>query len=95
MAHEDSSKANFAHKHLSFDGSRLVCTSVGDRSGYTAPNTVERIEIAGQAKAPARVTLTAGGTTTELQFFHDVDRAVLTIKKPDCLMTDDWVVALS
>lgn len=96
LAHEDRSKVNFAYKRLAFDGTKLTCSDVTSLGGasYSAPNTVERIEIAGQSKAPTKVTITASGQTAELQFFHDNDNAILTIKKPDCFMTDDWVVEL-
>ena len=63
---------------------------------YRPPNTVERIEIAGQARGPKRVVLKQDKVDgeTELEAFYDPTRQVITIKKPDCNVADNWSITL-
>lgn len=102
LAHEqEDGQPHFAHRHFRFSDSKLVSSAVNPTSAprYNAPNTVERIEIAGQNRVPTRVTLAVvvDGLSTgpvDVQFFHDASTAVLTLKKPDCRVTDDWSIQL-
>ena len=59
---------------------------------YEAPNLLERILIAGQQRAPVKVLVVTkkDGKETELQFFYDANSKILSIKKPDVYMTEDW-----
>lgn len=63
---------------------------------YKPLNTVERIEIAGQTKAFSSAALTILSTreTRKLTVFYDSVRQVVTVKKPDCLMAEDWSIEL-
>ena len=61
---------------------------------FTAPNTVERIVIAGQMKAPKRIVLKTGTVERDLSFVFDPVGQVLTIKKPAAKVIDNWVIAL-
>ena len=61
---------------------------------FTAVNTVERIVIAGQAKAPLKVTLRHGGAQSDLFFTFDETNGILTIKKPDVRVIEDWSIVL-
>ncbi len=65
-------------------------------AGYDAPNTVERIVIAGQTRAPKKVTLVnADKSEVELVFQFDAASHSITIKKPDARVVDDWSVRLT
>ena len=65
------------------------------QKAYQPPNTVERIEIAGQSRAAKRVILSIPGqSTVELVSFYDPTRKVITIKKPDVKVADDWSITL-
>jgi alpha 1,3-glucosidase len=59
---------------------------------YEAPNLLERILIAGQQRAPVKILVVTkkDGKETELQFFYDANSKILSIKKPDVYMTEDW-----
>ena len=63
---------------------------------YRPPSTVERIEIAGQSRGPKRVVLKQEKIEgeTELEAFFDPTRQVITIKKPDCNVADNWSITL-
>jgi alpha 1,3-glucosidase len=65
-------------------------------AGFDAPNTVERILFAGQARAPRRVTLKVAGEEQgqELSFTFDAAKQVVTVKKPDARVVQDWTVTL-
>lgn len=95
LAHEDPTKPNFSLRRFRFSNGQLSCSAVGVVAGYAAPNSVERVEIAGQASAPSRVTLSVGGAApVDLQFFFDAS-GVVTVKKPDVKVTDDWTITLA
>jgi mannosyl-oligosaccharide alpha-1,3-glucosidase len=64
---------------------------------YQAPNTVERIVIAGQFRAPKGVKLAFTGTDSvplELEFVHDTTHQTVTVKKPDVRVIDNWSIAM-
>lgn len=99
LAHESGF---YALRSFSFqasaDTAEIKSTS-GDRSdrvGYTAPNTVERVVIAGQARAPkgVRVSATPDSPAVDLEWFYDSQRMVITIKKPNVKVSDDWALSL-
>jgi mannosyl-oligosaccharide alpha-1,3-glucosidase len=66
-------------------------------SPYEAPNTLERVIVAGQMRAPTRVAVVVKSTGKEssLPFFYDESSKTLSIKKPDVLMTEDWDILFS
>ena len=54
------------------------------------------LALAGQASAPSRVTLSVGGAApVDLQFFFDEASGVVTVKKPDVKVTNDWTITLA
>ena len=105
FAHEESGM--FALRKFSFSGTELrsstartVFNPVGRSTpliaspDFTAVNTVERNVIAGQSTAPKKVILTSNNIKTNLFFTFDESNGVLTIKKPDVRVMDDWTVSL-
>ena len=76
-----------------------VITSSQARSSYRPPNTVERVEIANQMTPPKRVVYRSNSQDNtqpgvEIFAYYDPDRKVLTIKKPDGNVADDWSLTL-
>lgn len=66
---------------------------------FTAPNTVERIILGGQRTQPTSIVLTSvnsDGTavSTVLTSVYEQETGVLTIKKPNCLVVEDWTVTI-
>ena len=65
---------------------------------FNPANTVERIVLADQFSAPRRIKVVTGhGAETslyELMFTFDVANRVLTIKKPDVKLNEDWEITL-
>eukprot|EP01041_Mallomonas_annulata_P005876 gene5876-11870_t len=84
--------------------------SSGSGNEYKSKNTVERVVISGQKSAPSKVilrtkdttttsTITSGSSgnewiTTELVFNYDKVNGVVTVKKPDVLVSEDWELTL-
>jgi alpha 1,3-glucosidase len=72
-------------------------------SAYVPVNTVERVVIAGQSKAPKSVVVVAisssgeevSETTAPLSFTFDAALQTVTVKKPDVRVADDWVIRLA
>jgi alpha 1,3-glucosidase len=67
--------------------------------GFDAPNTVERVVVAGQSSAPKAVTLVTRAssgdkTETPLSFTYDAGAKTVTVKKPDARVVDDWELRL-
>jgi alpha 1,3-glucosidase len=106
MAHETHNM--FVYRELAFADNKLTCsaktaadTSVSPSqevsaasSAFKPVNTVERIELAEQSKAPKKVVVThADGATEDLQFVYDGQRRVTTVKKPNTVVAQDWVIA--
>jgi alpha 1,3-glucosidase len=106
LAHE--TVGAFSYRQFRFEGNVLTCeagvvlpsspSSIAQAT-YRPPNTVERIEIAGQKSAPKRVvyrSLSKDNTQpgVELITFYDSASQMVVIKKPDGNVADDWSVTL-
>ena len=101
MAHETSS--SFATQKLTFAKNILRSKSILQEGNnqvlFAAENEVERIEITGQSKAPSRVVLlpddqAEGAAGVDLVFFYETDRRVVTIKKPEVKVLENWSILL-
>ena len=91
----------YAYRAFAYDASKgtLSCSTKAEAGGrrssgaYQAVNTVERIELAGQRVAPKRVVLSSDADPMkELAFFYDAASKVVTVKKPDAKVAEDWVI---
>ena len=56
--------------------------------------TVERVVIQGIKNAPKSVVLVKSGGKFSLTFTFDSEKNILTVKKPDCSIRDDWKILL-
>ncbi len=94
LAHE--TKEMYAYMALNFKDNMLTIQKLGGSTAYLPDNTIERIEIAGQTKAPSRVVLMVeGDNAVDLVHFYDSDANKVTIKKPDVKMAaTGWSIML-
>jgi mannosyl-oligosaccharide alpha-1,3-glucosidase len=112
LAHENVGA--FVHRAFTFENNVLTCSAApaansgaagsgvvlasNSKAEYRPPNTVERIEFAGQEKGPKKIILRTKGQTQgpgqELVGLFDPARKVITVKKPDSLVADDWTITL-
>ena len=102
LAHETS--AHFVHRQFRFEDNVFTCEAAvvppsAVKPAYRPPNTVERVEIANQRAAPRRVVYRSNSLTNtqpgvELMSLYDSVRQVVTIKKPDGNVADDWSLTL-
>ena len=93
LAHEKSNA--FALRQLEYSNGVLRCTAAVGSGNWAAPNTVERVILAGQAVAPSKVTVSARDqdgkeVVRELSFTYNQGTRVVVVKKPDVLATEDW-----
>ena len=92
MEHQNNpSEASAVREFTMIGGSKLTCRGKGS---YRSPNSLERVIIAGQPKAPSKIVVKHGEHEDELQFYYDSANHILSIKKPDVLMTSDWDIYL-
>jgi alpha 1,3-glucosidase len=94
LAHEFGSSV---YRAFQFANNKLTCTNartVVKNEVYKPPNALERLVLADQAAAPKRVFVrgTGGNPDVELTFTHDAAQRVLTVKKPNVLVRDDWEI---
>ena len=78
----------------------VSAAGVAASTGFDAPNTVERVILAGQMRAPKSVTLVissmegADKLERPLDFVYDADKQTVTVKKPDVRVVQDWSLKL-
>jgi len=72
-------------------GSKITCRGKGS---FQSQNTLERIIIAGQPKAPSKIIVKHGDHEDELQYYYDNANHILSIKKPDVPVAVDWDIYL-
>jgi alpha 1,3-glucosidase len=96
LAHETNHY--YAYRSFSYSNGVLRCSkaigSIGDDT-YDPINTIERIEIAGQNRVPKRVVLKDNNNNEiPIMFFHDPTMRIITLKKPDIKVVDNWSISL-
>lgn len=87
LDHEDFGKSTV--RYFKYFENTLSCYGI-DRSNFNGLNTVERVIIVGLVSAPTRVEIV--GKDIDLESSYDSELRVLTVKKPDLNLTDDWVI---
>lgn len=99
LAHEDHQAYHIQEYHFEKNELRAQEVHWGgiENNHYSARNTIERIVIVDVPKAPSKVHLVVGDKKEdikELLFFYDVAKKMVTIKKPDVVVTENWVLNL-
>jgi alpha 1,3-glucosidase len=84
----------YTNNKLVCKAARTVVTSSPESSTFKPTNTVERIVLADQSRAPSKVSVRGAGIANpvDLTFVFDGTLRTLTIKKPDVLVRDDWEI---
>lgn len=98
---------HFVHRQFSFENNKLVCRmlknhikpvgydlTIVQKDEFKPKNTVERIVIGGQDRSPKRVVVKANSMPMERELSFTMEGDVLTIKKPDVLVAEDWDLEL-
>ena len=102
LAHE--TKGAFVYRQFTFKDNVLTCGAghlapTAVRVPYTPPNTVERVEIANQKVPPKRAVYRSTSADNdqpgvEIMTYYNAEREVLTLKKPNGNVGDDWTITL-
>lgn len=104
LAHE--TKGAFVYRQFIFKDNVLTCgagalapTPVRVSVPYMPPNTVERVEIADQKTPPKRAVYRSTSADNdqpgvEIMTYFNSERGVLTLKKPNGNVGDDWTITL-
>ncbi|XP_078516731.1 neutral alpha-glucosidase AB isoform X1 [Lissotriton helveticus] len=87
-------KNEFLHRHFTFSGGVLTCSSADPRGQFDTLAWVERVVILGSAKPATVYVRLSGGEETPLDFQYDADTSVLTIRKPAVKVSSDWSITL-
>ncbi|KAM9510767.1 neutral alpha-glucosidase AB isoform 1-T1 [Guaruba guarouba] len=87
-------KARFLHRQFTFAGNTLTASSADPRGSFDTPVWLERVVILGAGKPGAVVLRPANGSETRLDFQHEAEPPVLTVRKPGVRMGDDWAIIL-
>ncbi|XP_065520845.1 neutral alpha-glucosidase AB isoform X2 [Lathamus discolor] len=91
---EYETKARFLHRQFTFAGNTLTASAADPRGSFDTPVWLERVVILGAGKPGAVILQTANGSETRLDFQHEAEPPVLTVRKPGVRMGDDWAIIL-
>uniref|UniRef100_A0A8B9TL78 Uncharacterized protein n=1 Tax=Anas platyrhynchos TaxID=8839 RepID=A0A8B9TL78_ANAPL len=86
--------ARYLHRRFTFAGNTLTASSADPRGSFETPAWVERVVILGAGKPAAVVLRPAAGPETRLDFQHDAETSVLTLRKPGVPIGADWAIVL-
>ncbi|XP_029862729.1 neutral alpha-glucosidase AB isoform X1 [Aquila chrysaetos chrysaetos] len=87
-------KARYLHRQFTFAGNTLTASSADPRGSFDTPAWLERVVILGAGKPAAVVLRPADGSETRLDFQHEAETSVLTLRKPGVRIGDDWAIVL-
>ncbi|KAM9251658.1 neutral alpha-glucosidase AB [Cariama cristata] len=87
-------KARYLHRQFTFTGNTLTASSADPRGSFNTSVWLERVVILGAGKPAAVILRPADGPETRLDFQHDAESSVLTLRKPGVRIGDDWAIVL-
>ncbi|XP_072737067.1 neutral alpha-glucosidase AB isoform X1 [Ciconia boyciana] len=87
-------KARYLHRQFTFAGNTLTASSADPRGSFDTPAWLERVVILGAGKPAAVILRPADGSETRLDFHHEAETSVLTLRKPGVRIGDDWAIIL-
>ncbi|XP_054664277.1 neutral alpha-glucosidase AB isoform X1 [Grus americana] len=87
-------KARYLHRQFTFAGNTLTASSADPRGSFDTPAWLERVVILGAGKPAAVVLRPADGSEIRLDFQHEAETSVLTLRKPGVRIGDDWAIVL-
>ncbi|XP_053224260.1 neutral alpha-glucosidase AB isoform X1 [Podarcis raffonei] len=87
-------KGQYLHRRFSFSGNTLTASSADPKGSFETPAWIERVVILGAGK-PAAVFLKQNDVAeSRLDFTHEAETSVLTIRKPAVNIGADWSISL-
>nr|XP_020652990.1 neutral alpha-glucosidase AB [Pogona vitticeps] len=75
-------KRQYLHRRFSFSGNTLISSTADTNGTFETPAWLERVVILGAGKPAAIFLNQEGATETRLDFTHEAETSVLTIRKP-------------
>ncbi|XP_064359268.1 neutral alpha-glucosidase AB isoform X2 [Dromaius novaehollandiae] len=87
-------RGRFLHRRFTFAAGALTASSADPSGAFDTPAWLERVVILGAGKPAAVVLRPAAGPETRLDFQHEAETSVLTLRKPGVRMADDWSILL-
>uniref|UniRef100_A0ABM5F4K0 Neutral alpha-glucosidase AB isoform X1 n=1 Tax=Pogona vitticeps TaxID=103695 RepID=A0ABM5F4K0_9SAUR len=87
-------KRQYLHRHFSFSGNTLISSTADTNGTFETPAWLERVVILGAGKPAAIFLNQEGATETRLDFTHEAETSVLTIRKPAVNIGTDWSISL-
>ncbi|XP_039402615.1 neutral alpha-glucosidase AB isoform X3 [Mauremys reevesii] len=88
------SKAQYLHRHFSFASNSLTARSADSKGIFESPAWIERVVILGAGKPAAVFLRQPGMAETRLDFQHEPETSVLTLRKPGVNIGADWSISL-
>ncbi|XP_074861552.1 neutral alpha-glucosidase AB isoform X2 [Carettochelys insculpta] len=88
------SKAQYLHRHFSFASNTLTARSADPKGVFESPAWIERVVILGAGKPAAVLLRQPGLPETRLDFQHQPETSVLTLRKPGVNIGADWSISL-
>ncbi|XP_041352622.1 neutral alpha-glucosidase AB-like isoform X2 [Gigantopelta aegis] len=86
----------YIHRGLIFENNQLESKNFDRNSKYTTKEWIEKIVIAGFKKTPNKIFLKkSDGSTIELGHSFNSENKVLTIRKPDVNISEDWRITIN
>ncbi|XP_042296169.1 neutral alpha-glucosidase AB isoform X2 [Sceloporus undulatus] len=87
-------KGEYLHRYFNFSGNMLTASSADPNGIFETPAWIERVVILGAGKPAAVFLKEDGAAETRLDFIHEVETSVLTIRKPAVNIGADWSISL-
>ncbi|KAL6077361.1 Glucan 1,3-alpha-glucosidase [Balamuthia mandrillaris] len=93
----DYLRGEFHRRKFTFDQTTLRSEAITDNNlpEKELTNRIERIVVMGLRKTPESVKIRCqGGEERDVEFEYDGAKGVLTVRRPDCLMRNDWTMSM-
>ncbi|XP_044304563.1 neutral alpha-glucosidase AB isoform X4 [Varanus komodoensis] len=87
-------KKQYLHRHFNFSGNVLIASSADPKGTFETEAWIERVVILGAGKPAAVFLQQEGAAETRLDFTHEAETSVLTIRKPAVNIGADWSISL-
>ncbi|ETE61989.1 Neutral alpha-glucosidase AB, partial [Ophiophagus hannah] len=87
-------KGEYLHRLFRFSGNVLTASSADPKGSFETPAWIERVVILGAGKPGAVFLKQHGAGETRLDFTHEAETSVLTIRKPAVNVGEDWSISL-
>uniref|UniRef100_K7G9U8 Neutral alpha-glucosidase AB n=1 Tax=Pelodiscus sinensis TaxID=13735 RepID=K7G9U8_PELSI len=88
------SKAQYLHRHFSFASNTLTARSADSKGIFESPAWIERVVILGAGKPAAVFLRQSGMPEMRLDFQHEPETSILTLRKPGVNIGADWSISL-